>query len=134
MNCCFHLALMAEQHTKPNVNQSQVSELVKRLFRLTPSEICSLPSYDDQNFYVAPTEGGEYVLKIMNSEASKNPALIEVQTYAMSFLHQNGLPAQTALPTTLGQLTSLEEIGMKPVTQFRCRLQAICHFQKIGSI
>lgn len=117
MNCCFYLVLMEEKHSKPNVSQSQVSELVKRVYGLTPSEIRSLPSYDDQNFYVAPAEGGEYVLKIMNSEDSKNPALIEVQTYAMSLLQQNGLPAQTAWPTTAGQLTSLEEIGMKPVTQ-----------------
>ncbi|CAK6958179.1 hydroxylysine kinase isoform X2 [Scomber scombrus] len=101
---------MSMKHAKPNFSQSQVSEMVKKLFNLTPSEIRSLPSYDDQNFYVAPVEGGEYVLKIMNSEDSKNPTLIEVQTYAMSFLHQNRLPAQTAVPTTTGQLMSLEEI------------------------
>ncbi|XP_071344151.1 hydroxylysine kinase-like [Trachinotus anak] len=101
---------MAAKHAKPSLSHSQVSEMMKRLFRLTPSEIRSLPSYDDQNFYVAPVEGGEYVLKIMNAEDSKNLALIEVQTYAMSFLHKNGLPAQTAMPTTSGQLMSLEEL------------------------
>ncbi|KAM7011964.1 hydroxylysine kinase [Tautogolabrus adspersus] len=101
---------MAAQHTKPNFSQHQVAELVKRLFQLTPSEIRSLPSYDDQNFYVAAVEGGEYVLKIMNSDDSKNTNLIEVQTYTMSFLNQNGLPAQTALPTISGQLMSLEEM------------------------
>ncbi|XP_074525199.1 hydroxylysine kinase [Halichoeres trimaculatus] len=105
-----HEAVMAEKHTKPNFNQPQVAELVKRLFKLTPAEIRSLPSYDDQNFYVAVAEGGEYVLKIMNSEDSKNGSMIEVQTYAMTFLHQNGLPAQTALPTTSGKLMSLEEM------------------------
>ncbi|XP_067370122.1 hydroxylysine kinase-like isoform X1 [Channa argus] len=110
MNCCFHLALMSQKHSKPNVSHSQVSEMVKRLFGLTALKIHSLPSYDDQNFYVAPMEGGEYVLKIMNSADSKNPALIEVQTYAMNFLHKNGLPTQTALSATSGQLMSLEEI------------------------
>lgn len=113
MAFCFHSALMSVKHAKPNFSQSQVVELVKRLYRLTPSEIRPLPSYDDQNFYVAAVEGGEYVLKVMNSKDSMNPVLIEVQTYAMSFLHQNGLPAQTALPTTSGQLMSLEEIGMR---------------------
>ena len=103
------------KHAKPNFSQSQVSEMVKKLFNLTPSEIRSLPSYDDQNFYVAPVEGGEYVLKIMNSEDSKNSTLIEVQTHAMSSLHQNGLPAQTAVPTTTGQLMSLEEISKRPL-------------------
>ncbi|KAK2835413.1 hypothetical protein Q5P01_015897 [Channa striata] len=101
---------MSEQHSKPNLSQSQVSEMVRRLFGLTPLRIRSLPSYDDQNFYVAAVEGAEYVLKIMNSADSKNPALIEMQTYAMTFLHKNGLPAQTVLSTTSGQLMSLEEI------------------------
>ncbi|KAM4549053.1 hydroxylysine kinase isoform 1-T3 [Odontesthes bonariensis] len=101
---------MAAKHAKPKFSESQVSEMVKRLFSLTPSEIRSLPSYDDQNFYVAPIQGGEYVLKIMNSEDSKNLTIIEVQTYAMSFLHQHGLPAQTAVPTTSGQFMSLEEM------------------------
>lgn len=101
---------MSTKHAKPNFSHSQVVDMVKRLFRLTPSEIRSLPSYDDQNFYVAPVEGGEYILKIMNSEDSKNPSLIEMQTYAMSVLHKNGLPAPMALPTASGQLMSLEEI------------------------
>ncbi|XP_044056108.1 hydroxylysine kinase isoform X3 [Siniperca chuatsi] len=61
-------AIMSVKHAKPNFSQSQVAELVKRLFRLTASEIRSLPSYDDQNFHVLAVEGGEYVLKIMNSE------------------------------------------------------------------
>lgn len=87
-----------------------MAELVKRLYKLTPSTIRTLPSYDDQNFYVATVEGGEYVMKIMNSEDSKNLSLIEMQTYTMSFLHQNGLPSQTALPTASGKLMSLEEM------------------------
>lgn len=110
MITCFHVALMSEKHSKPNFSQSQASEMVKRLFRLTPSEIHSLPSYDDQNFYVAAIEGGEYILKIMNSEHTMNPNLTEVQTYAMSFLQQNGLPCQTVLPTSSGHLMSLEEM------------------------
>uniref|UniRef100_A0A3Q1IHJ6 Hydroxylysine kinase n=1 Tax=Anabas testudineus TaxID=64144 RepID=A0A3Q1IHJ6_ANATE len=101
---------MSKKHSKPNFSQAQASEMVKRLFELMPSVLCSLPSYDDQNFYVASPEGSEYVLKITNTEDSKNPELIEVQTYAMSFLQQNGLPTQTVLPTTSGQLISLEEI------------------------
>uniref|UniRef100_A0AAQ4NRG0 Hydroxylysine kinase n=1 Tax=Gasterosteus aculeatus aculeatus TaxID=481459 RepID=A0AAQ4NRG0_GASAC len=101
---------MATLHSKPNFSHAQVVEMVTRLFSLTPSEIRPLPSYDDQNFYVSCMEGGEYVLKIMNSEDSKNPSMIEVQTYAMSVLHQNGLPAQTALRNAAGQLMSLEEM------------------------
>ncbi|XP_037530504.1 hydroxylysine kinase [Nematolebias whitei] len=101
---------MSLKHAQPKFSKIQVSEMVKKLFNLTPREIQSLPSYDDQNFYVAPIEGDEYVLKIMNSEDSKNTSLVEVQTYAMSFVHQNGLPSQTAVPTKSGQLMSLEEM------------------------
>lgn len=104
---------MSVKHAQPKLNLSQVAEIMKRLYNLTSSEIRPLPSYDDQNFYVAPNEGGEYILKIMNTEDSKNPSMIELQTYAMSFLYQNGLPAQTAIPTTSGQLMSLEEMGMR---------------------
>ncbi len=97
---------------QPCFSLTQAAELIKRLYSLTPSEIRSLPSYYDQNFYVAAVEGGEYVLKILNSEESKNPTLLGVQTYVMSYLRQNGLPAQTALPNASGQLMTLEEMGM----------------------
>lgn len=109
---------MSVKHAKPNFNQSQVGEILKRRFGLKPSEIRLLPSYDDQNFYVVTTEGGEYILKISNTEDSKNPNLFEVQSHAMFFLHQNGLPTQTSLPSTSGQLLIFEEMGMKPFTQF----------------
>lgn len=102
---------MSFVHAKPEFSHSQVTEIMKRLFDLTLSKIQPLPSYDDQNFHVVTDDGVEYVLKIMNSEDSKNFGLIDVQTYAMTFLHQNGLPTQTAVPTTSGQLLSLEEIG-----------------------
>ncbi|XP_052446285.1 hydroxylysine kinase [Carassius gibelio] len=101
---------MPTKESKPNLSNSQVTEIIKRLYGLTVSVIRPLPSYDDQNFYVAPSEGGEYVLKVMNSEDSQNIPVLELQTHAMNFLHQRGLPAQTALHTLTGQLMSLEEL------------------------
>ncbi|XP_061832391.1 hydroxylysine kinase isoform X1 [Nerophis lumbriciformis] len=102
--------MMAEQHAKPKVSQCVAAELMKKHYNLTPSEMRYLPSYDDQNFYVATVEGGQYVLKIMNSEDSKDPTLSELQTYAMAFMHENGLPTQTALRTTTGQDMFLEDM------------------------
>ncbi|XP_054645683.1 hydroxylysine kinase [Dunckerocampus dactyliophorus] len=101
---------MSEQHAKPNVSPSQAAELVKKHYNLTPSETSYLPSYVDQNFYVATVEGGQYVLKIMNSEDSKDPTLFELQTYAMAFLKENGVPTQTALKTTTGQVMFQEDM------------------------
>ncbi|XP_051766488.1 hydroxylysine kinase [Ctenopharyngodon idella] len=100
---------MSTKESKPNLSHSQVMEIIKRVYGLTVSIIRSLPSYDDQNFYVAPSEGGEYVLKIMNSADSHNITVIELQTHSMNFLHQRGLPVQTTLPTLTGQLMSVEE-------------------------
>lgn len=108
---------MASKDSKPNLSNAHVSELVRRLYGLSDSEIRPLPSYDDQNFYVSVKEGGEYVLKVMNTGDSQNPTLLELQTHAMNFLHSRGLPAQTAIPTKTGLLMSLEEIGTVCISQ-----------------
>ncbi|XP_061540259.1 hydroxylysine kinase [Phycodurus eques] len=112
----FHATLshttrdMAANHTKPNLSQSQAAEIVKKHYKLTPLQLRCLPSYDDQNFFIATVEGGEYLLKILNSVYTKDPILIELQTYATNFLHENGLPTQTTLKTTMGQNMILEDI------------------------
>lgn len=103
--------MSAVLRVNPEFSYSQASEIAKRLYGLSPSEMGPLPSYDDQNFYVATEEGGEYVLKIFNFEDSKNIKLFEVQMQAMAFLQQNGMPVPTAVPTVSGQITSLEEAG-----------------------
>nr|XP_057929702.1 hydroxylysine kinase-like [Doryrhamphus excisus] len=96
--------------TKPKLSQSQAEELLKKHYNLTPSEIHHLPSWGDQNIYFRAVEGGQYVLKIMNSEDSKNPTVAEVQTCAMTFLQENGLPTPKALKTTTGQVMFLEGV------------------------
>ncbi|XP_037106177.1 hydroxylysine kinase-like [Syngnathus acus] len=97
-------------NTAPRLNLSQATELVKKHYKLTPSEMHHLPSFDDQNIYIATVEAGEYILKISNSEDSKDPVLFELQTYAMNFLHENGLLTQTTLKTTTGQDMTLIDI------------------------
>ncbi|XP_061681076.1 hydroxylysine kinase isoform X2 [Syngnathoides biaculeatus] len=101
---------MSTNHAKPNFSQSQAAEIVKKHYNLTPSQLHRLPSYDDQNFCIATVEGGKYLLKIMNSVNTKDPTLIELQTYAMNFLHENGLPTQMTIKTTMGQDMILEDI------------------------
>ncbi|KAJ3599647.1 hypothetical protein NHX12_033603 [Muraenolepis orangiensis] len=104
---------MAGRVSKPHLSEDQVSQVVQRLYGLEVSTVRPLPSYDDQNFYVdAPngSGGGEYLLKVLNSADSQNINLVDVQTKAMLFLFQHGIPAQTAVPTTAGDLMALEEI------------------------
>lgn len=85
---------------RPKLTLQQATEMTLQLYGLTATEISTLPSYVDQNFLVVDKDRTKYVLKIMNSEDSKNGALLEVQTLAMSFLRQHGVPTQLVLPTT----------------------------------
>ncbi|XP_056133690.1 hydroxylysine kinase [Lampris incognitus] len=101
---------MSSNQSKPRLSEPQVAEIVQRLYGLTLSSVRALPSYDDQNFQLEADRGARFVLKVMNSVDSQNQNLIEVQTHAMTFLHQHGLPVQTVLSTTAGELMSLEEI------------------------
>ncbi|NXM29729.1 HYKK kinase, partial [Oxyruncus cristatus] len=101
--------------TKPALSEKEAAELVDRVFGLKVSWLRPLPSYDDQNFHVCVSgnstgaEGAEeYVLKITNSEDSREPDLIHVQTQAMMFLSAEGFPAATPCLTKDGSIMSLE--------------------------
>ncbi len=122
MKDCVVIWLLCADNTtavnpRPTLTLQQATELTLQLYGVTVTEISTLPSYIDQNFIVVDTEGAKYVLKIMNTEESKNAALLRVQTLAMSFLRQHGIPAQTAVPSTTGQLMSMEEIGNGKMSQ-----------------
>ncbi|XP_051930587.1 hydroxylysine kinase-like [Hippocampus zosterae] len=101
---------MSGKHTTPTLSFSQAEELVKKHYKLTPSELRHLPSFEDQNIYIAAVEGGEYVLKIINSEDSKDPILFEVQTYVMNFLHDDGFPSPRVIKSTTGEAMILKDI------------------------
>lgn len=119
-NCVLILLLCADSATavnpRPTLEPQQATELILQLYGVTVTDISTLPSYIDQNFLVVDQKGTKYVLKIMNSEDSKNTTLLGVQTLTMSFLRQHGLPVQTAVPTTTGQLMSMEEIGNSKIS------------------
>ncbi|KAL2790924.1 hydroxylysine kinase isoform 2, partial [Daubentonia madagascariensis] len=102
---------------KPTFSEVQASALVESLFGLKVSNIQPLPSYDDQNFYVYTsrtkdsTDGPtEYVLKISNTEASKNPDLIEVQSHIIMFLKAAGFPTASVCRTKGNNTTSLVSV------------------------
>lgn len=104
--------------TKPAFTEAQASALVESVFGLKVSKIQPLPSYDDQNFhvYISRTNNtadgpAEYVLKICNTETSKNPDLIEVQNCIIMFLKAAGFPTACVCRTKEGNTTSLVSIG-----------------------
>nr|XP_019606797.1 PREDICTED: hydroxylysine kinase isoform X1 [Rhinolophus sinicus] len=103
--------------TKPTFSEAQACALVESVFGLKVSEIQPLPSYDDQNFHVCisraedTTDGtAEYVLKVSNTESSKTPDLIEVQTHIILFLRAAGFPTASVLRTKADNLTSLVSV------------------------
>ncbi|XP_023350536.1 hydroxylysine kinase isoform X2 [Sarcophilus harrisii] len=95
--------------TKPAFSELQASALVESVFGLKVAKIQPLPSYDDQNFHLHVLSGDprEYVLKVNNTESSRNADLIEVQSRVMMFLQAEGFPTATVHPTKGGSLTSL---------------------------
>ncbi|KAG8594679.1 hypothetical protein GDO81_001293 [Engystomops pustulosus] len=108
--------------SKPAVNEAQAIKLAEAIYGLQVSKVKPLPSYVDQNFYIQTVDDGnngqrEYVLKIMNGNDSVNSELIQVQTCAMKFLFDEGLPTPNPLSTKSGAIMSLEAIEYGGVTQ-----------------
>ncbi|XP_041647332.1 hydroxylysine kinase-like [Cheilinus undulatus] len=99
----------SDDNPRPTFSPKQATKLAQQHYGLTVTEISTLPSYMDQNFLVMDQSSTHYVLKIMNSRESKNTALLGLQTFAMSFLHSHGVPAQTAVPTATGKLMVMED-------------------------
>lgn len=120
--------------TKPTFSEVQASALVESVFGLKVSKIKPLPSYDDQNFHVCilrtkdTTDGpNEYVLKISNSESSKTPDLIEVQSHIIIFLRAAGFPTASMCRTKGDNLTSLISVGTRLPLVVTCPC-ALLHF------
>lgn len=108
---------------KPTFGEVQASALVESVFGLKVSKIHPLPSYDDQNFHVCISRTkhttdspAEYVLKVSNTESSKTPDLIEVQSHIMMFLRAAGFPTASVCRTKGGNITSLVSIGKQLLT------------------
>ncbi|KAM6202430.1 hydroxylysine kinase [Rhynchocyon petersi] len=108
---------MSSGDAKPAFSDLQVCALVESVFGLKVSKVQPLPSYDDQNFHVHLsrtediTEGpNEYVLKISNTESSKNPDLVEVQSHVIVYLREAGFPTASMCRTKGGNITSLVSI------------------------
>lgn len=102
---------------KPTFSEAQACALVESVFGLKVSKILPLPSYDDQNFHICISrtkdttdEPIEYVLKINNTESSKTPDLIEVQSHIIMFLRANGFPTASVIHTKGDNVTSLVSI------------------------
>lgn len=111
----------SQAFAKPAFSEPQACALVESVFGLKVSKIQPLPSYDDQNFHICisrakdTTDGPtEYVLKINNTESSKTPDLIEVQSRVIMFLRAAGFPTASVCRTKGDNITSLVSVGKTP--------------------
>ncbi|XP_015981340.2 hydroxylysine kinase [Rousettus aegyptiacus] len=107
----------SQAFAKPAFSEPQACALVESVFGLKVSKIQPLPSYDDQNFHICisrakdTTDGPtEYVLKINNTESSKTPDLIEVQSRVIMFLRAAGFPTASVCRTKGDNITSLVSV------------------------
>lgn len=117
---------------KPTFSEAQASALVESVFGFTVSRIQPLPSYDDQNFHVCVSRTGdaadgptEYVLKISNTEASRTPHLIEVQSHVIVFLREAGFPTASLCLTKGGNVTALVSVGKRLPRVPHCRAKCM---------
>uniref|UniRef100_A0A8C4T3W6 Hydroxylysine kinase n=2 Tax=Erpetoichthys calabaricus TaxID=27687 RepID=A0A8C4T3W6_ERPCA len=94
---------MSSHTSKPCISPPQAMEILQRIFGLTVSKMSSLPSCDDQNYHIISAEGHAFVLKIFNSEDSRNAEMLDVQISLMIFLKEKGLPIPTPLLTKDGK-------------------------------
>lgn len=69
---------------RPALTLQQATDLTQKLYGRTVTKISTLPSHVDQNFLMVDKEDTKYILKIINSEDSKNDTLLELQTLALS--------------------------------------------------
>ncbi|XP_019495790.1 PREDICTED: hydroxylysine kinase isoform X1 [Hipposideros armiger] len=107
----------SQAFAKPTFSEAQACALVESVFGLKVSKIQPLPSYDDQNFHICisrakdTTDGPtEYVLKVSNTESSKTPDLIEVQSHIILFLRAAGFPTASVCRTKADNVTSLVSV------------------------
>jgi len=106
---------------KPQMDQDLAKQLLRDLYGLEPLTCKEFNSYDDRNFYFTvssesknshlplPSPDG-YVLKITNSQDSKDPDFSDAQN--LMILHMaKSLPVPVPVQNVHGSLKSLESIG-----------------------
>ncbi|XP_025114447.1 hydroxylysine kinase-like [Pomacea canaliculata] len=104
---------------RPDLSPQSVCQLVQQVYGLHVISCDELDSYDDRNFHITVDSDYDnkhldqlcphgYVLKVLNSLDSRKPELTKVKTDVILHACQRGFPTPRPVPTTKGQLYSLE--------------------------
>ncbi|KAK3096242.1 hypothetical protein FSP39_024877 [Pinctada imbricata] len=107
---------------KPVLPDSAVEDFVLKLYGFHVKHWKELNSYHDKNYHVflntvesdgpciARVSPDGYVLKVLNSLESKNPALTEAQHSLMEFLREKGIKTQRIIRNKSGSTFSVETV------------------------
>ncbi|CAH1992278.1 unnamed protein product [Acanthoscelides obtectus] len=95
---------MYEDMKKAELSLDEAKQIVFDYYDLKVSLIKELNGYDDKNYYISAraknsTEEQGYVLKVINSEDSKNEELFEAQSLLLQHLGRKRLPCPQPLLT-----------------------------------
>ncbi|XP_069156953.1 hydroxylysine kinase isoform X3 [Procambarus clarkii] len=123
MSASYKGMLQPGQIIRPLVKQSDIPQLVNRIFGLTTVSVKELNSYDDKNFHIKVESTinnphikeifpNGYVLKILNSMDSMNEKLVDAQNEAMLFLHSRGFNVPEPQKNIHGTFKTLERFSM----------------------
>lgn len=107
---------------KPMIPEDFIKDIVLRLYGINVIGWKELNAYDDKNYhiqidpsinnnkYIDRLHQPGYVLKVLNSNDSKNPAIIESQHKLLICLHRKGLPVQEPVYNLYGKTYSVEKV------------------------
>ncbi|XP_071794150.1 uncharacterized protein [Asterias amurensis] len=121
-----HLEITASPNSpciiqKPFLKSKTAVMLLEKLYGFRPSDIKNIKellSYSDQNFYVRVRRDGEtetekdqeFVLKLINSNDSKERGSFEMQISTLQFLRVKGFSCASPVQNVKGKYLSLEKI------------------------
>lgn len=112
------LSSSASSPRRPNFTPEEIHRFVEEVwgFRICPEQIRELPSYDDQNFLLRETGGGddddegrgrEFVCKIFCETNGGVVGLVDLQHEVMRRAAENGVGCPGPIPNLKGAVTSI---------------------------
>nr|CAH7761092.1 unnamed protein product [Callosobruchus chinensis] len=95
---------MYEDMKKAEMSLDEAKQIALDYYDLKVSQIRELNGYDDRNYYISAQKQNEttevgYVLKVINSEDSKNEKLFEGQSLLLEHLGEKGIPCPKPIVT-----------------------------------
>jgi hydroxylysine kinase len=120
MMCDQTLLQPSEKVIKPSISQENAVEVIKELYGFSVTEIKELNGYDDRNFFFSVAHTYEnphvtclnecgYLLKVTNSQDSKDSQFFDAQHQMILHLSKAGIVVPEPVSNRHGKLKSFKE-------------------------